>query len=827
MLAHLFPETSDQKPVPRSMKLLKVGLPFVITIALIYFLNNSWNLGSPIPALGKFLNPFSGFWQNAETKNIDNEIINLKGLKDEVTIQYDSLLIPHVFAKNDEDLYLAQGYITAKNRLWQMEFQTHAAAGRISEIIGEAALDYDRTQRRRGMVFAAENALKSMEADPIAKAMVDSYTRGINQYIESLNYKNLPLEYKLLNYTPEPWSNLKCGLLLKNMALTLNIGDKDIEMTNALHLFGKEMLDLLWPDDEKMGDPIVDNTGNWKFTPITLDSTPLALPYELINLKPFEKPSKDVGSNNWAVSGRKTNTGSPILSNDPHLNLTLPSIWYVIHMQAPGVNTMGASLPGSPAVISGFNDSIAWGVTNAQRDLVDWYKIQFKDQTKNEYLSDGAWKPTKKVIEKIAIKGGEPFYDTVTYTHHGPVLYDENFHSDDELKSYAFRWVAHDPSEEILTFYKLNRSKNHSNYMEALDHYASPAQNFVFASVSGDVAMRIQGKFPVRRKEEGKFVLDGTKTSNEWQAFIPNDQNVMYKNPARGFVSSANQYPADETYPYYITATSYEAYRNRRINKLLSEMTDITPRDMMEMQSDNYNLKASESLPLFLSFLDTTSFTAPQSKAYRILKAWDFENTINSEGASYYEAWWTTTYSMVWDEIKTSKVSLSYPTSYTTIKLIKENPELSFFDVIETPAKETAKEVVQQAFIKGVEIIENWKTEHKQEPRWADYKDTFIGHLLQGLPAFSYHVDHGGNGSIINASTHRSGPSWRMVVSLEKTKLRAWGVYPGGQSGNPGSPFYNNLLNYWAKGKHYEFQFDSEPTKMKSVLATLTLKPAL
>jgi penicillin G amidase len=182
---------------------------------------------------------------------------------------------------------------------------------------------------------------------------------------------------------------------------------------------------------------------------------------------------------------------------------------------------------------------------------------------------------------------------------------------------------------------------------------------------------------------------------------------------------------------------------------------------------------------------------------------------------------------MVWDEIKTSKVSLSYPTSYTTIKLIKENPELSFFDVIETPAKETAKEVVQQAFVKGVEKIETWKTEHNQEPRWADYKDTFIGHLLQGLPAFSYHVEHGGNGSIINASTHRSGPSWRMVVSLEKVKLRAWGVYPGGQSGNPGSPFYNNLLNYWAKGKHYEFQFESEAAKMKSVLATLTLKPAL
>nr|MBP9927325.1 penicillin acylase family protein [Cyclobacteriaceae bacterium] len=480
---------------------------------------------------------------------------------------------------------------------------------------------------------------------------------------------------------------------------------------------------------------------------------------------------------------------------------------------------------GSPAVISGFNDSIAWGVTNAQRDLVDWYKIQFKDKTKNEYLSDGQWKASRKVIEKIVIKDGAPFYDTVIYTHQGPVVYDERFGGDNELKSYAFRWIAHDPSEEILTFYKLNRATNHSGYMEALNHYASPAQNFVFASVSGDVAMRVQGKFPVRRQGEGKYVLDGTKTSNEWQAFIPNDQNVMDKNPARGFVSSANQYPADETYPYYITSTSYEAYRNRRINKLLSEMTDITPRDMMEMQQDNYNLKAAESLPTFLLMLDTTSFTPQQAKVYRILKTWDFENTINSEGASYYEAWWRELYPLIWDEGINSKVALDYPTSYTTIKLIKEQPDLSFFDIQETPAKETAREVIQQAFVKGVDAIEKWKTENGKDARWADYKDTFIAHLLQGLPAFSYHVENGGNNSIINASSHRNGPSWRMVVSLEKAKLRAWGVYPGGQSGNPGSPFYNNLLNYWAEGKYYELQFEPEATKMKSVAASITLKP--
>ncbi|MCE7863978.1 MAG: penicillin acylase family protein [Bacteroidetes bacterium CHB5] len=807
------------------MKLTRISISLLVTVALIYVLNRGWNFGSPIPPLGKFLDPFGGFWQNAETKTRPDELLNLEGLHEEVIIHYDSLLIPHVFAKNDDDLHLAQGYVTAANRLWQMEFQTHAAAGRISELIGDAALDFDRRQRRLGMVYAAENAVKAMEANPIAANMVNSYTQGINQYIQSLTYKDLPLEYKLLDYWPENWSPLKCGLLLKNMALTLNSGDKDLEMTNALKLFGKPILDLVWPDNENVGDPIVDNAGNWNFKPITLDSLPLALPDELVTVKPLEKSPPDVGSNNWAVSGTKTQTGSPILCNDPHLSLSLPSIWYVIHLQAPGVNVMGASLPGAPTVISGFNDSIAWGVTNAQRDLVDWYKIEFKDKSKREYKSDDTWKPARQVVEKFTIKGGNDFYDTITFTHHGPVLFDEAYHGDSEMKYFSMRWIAHDPSEEIITFYKLNRAKNHDQYMDALNHYTSPAQNFAFASVRGDIAMRIQGRYPVRRKEEGKYILDGTLTRTEWQAFIPNEQNAMYKNPARGFVSSANQYPVDSTYPYYINATNYEAYRNRRINKLLNEMTEITPRDMMELQFDNYNLKAEESLPVFMRYLDTTAFTPTQANAYKILSSWDYENTADSQGASYYEAWWDALFPLIWDEIKNSKVELDNPTTYTTIRLIKEKPDLLFFDRMDTPEKETAREVIQQAFAMGVDTIEKWKTEKKKDPRWADYKDTFIGHLLRGLPAFSYHVQHGGNHDIVNASSRTHGPSWRMVVSLEKTGVRAWGVYPGGQSGNPGSPFYNNMLLTWANGNHYSFQFNANPNQYKSGIATLTLKP--
>lgn len=809
------------------MKIVKVGLSFIITISLIYFLNRGWNFGTPIPPLGKFLDPFHGFWQNAETKNHQSEELGLSGLTDEVTVMYDSVLIPHLYARNDEDLYLAQGYITAKDRLWQMEFQTHAGAGRISEIIGPSALDFDRTQRRMGMVYAAEKSLHIMEVNPVAKSMVESYTKGINDYILSLRYEDLPIEYKLLDYEPEPWTNLKVALLLKNMAKTLNVGEKDLEMTNALKLFGKEMLDVLYPDYESVGDPIVDKTDNWKFDPIKINTDiPLALPDELINIKPIEKPSKDVGSNNWAVSGAKTISGSPILCNDPHLNLSLPSIWYIIHLNAPGINTMGASLPGSPAVISGFNDSIAWGVTNAQRDLVDFYKIQFKDNSKKEYLSDGKWLTSKKVVEKHTVKGNDDFYDTVIYTHHGPVMYDETFHGEDEKNHFAFRWISHDPSEEVMTFYKLNRGKNYSDYSQALDHYGSPAQNFVFASSSGDIAMRVQGKYPIRRKGEGKYILDGTKTSTEWQAFIPNDQNVMDKNPSRGFVSSANQYPSDPTYPYYINGSSFEAYRNRRINKVLSGLNQITPTDLMNLQFDVYNLKAEESLPTWLGYLDTTKLSTTENDALQILKSWDLYNTIDSPGASYYEAWWDALYPMVWDEMKESKVSLEFPTTYTTLKLIKEKPALNFFDIQGTPEKETAKEVVQKAFADGVASIEKWKINKGKSPRWADYKDTFIGHLMR-LEAFSYHVEHGGNHDIVNASSRTHGPSWRMVVSLEKSGTQAWGVYPGGQSGNPGSPFYNNMLDHWSKGKYYKFHFTSSSDQLKNnALSITTLKPA-
>ncbi len=807
------------------MRILKLTLSLAITIFLAYSLNRSWNFGTPIPPLGKFLDPFHGFWQNAEKPTLSDKTMSIPGLREEVTIIFDSLRIPHIFARNDEDLYFAQGYITATERLWQMEFQIMGAGGRISEILGDVALDYDRSQRRQGMLFAAQNALKGMESNPEILSAITSYTNGVNEYISHLDFEDLPVEYKLLDYHPAPWENLNMGLFLKNMCQTLNRGEHDFEMTNALKLFGKDYIEVLYADREPEDEPIVDNPGGWKFKPVTFDTIPLAIPQEFVELPPLPKTPKGTGSNNWAVAGSKTASGSPILCNDPHLNLNLPSLWFVAHLNSPSVNVMGATLPSEPGVVIGFNDSIAWGVTNAQRDLVDWYKIQFKDKSRNEYLSDGAWIPSRKVIEKFSIRGREPFYDIVTYTHHGPIVYDESFHGDSERSHYALRWIAHDESMDMLTYHKLNRAKNHTDYMEALNFYVSPAQNFVFASTNGDIAIRIQGKFPVRRKNEGRFVLDGTKTSQEWKAFIPNDHNITIKNPTRGFVSSANQFPTDSTYPYAIHSDGYPPFRSRRINQVLRASSNLTPADMMRLQNDNYNYQAFESLPIMISHMDTTALSSPERAILSDLKKWDFFNVAESSAATYYSMWWKVLYAALWDEVVDSKVALDMPTEAATIRLMRLQPDFPMFNAKSVPAKESLTFLIRHSFSTAVENVSKWEKEKGKTALWSDYKDTYVRHLATVAP-FSVHAKNGGGPEIVNASRGRNGPSWRMIVSLEKSGIKAWGVYPGGQSGNPGSVYYDNMIEPWENSQPPALKFASTAAQLsKNALFTTTLKP--
>ena len=801
------------------MKYYKLTLSFLLTIGIFFALNTKF--GS-IPPLGKFLNPYSGVWQNETDESIIGEI-SIPGLREKVTVHYDAQLIPHVFAQNETDLYRAQGYLTAKHRLWQMEFQTFAAAGRLSEIIGETALGYDKQERRRGMGYGAEQSIKKMNEDSETSTFVQAYADGVNAYIDQLDSKSYPVEYKLLGYKPEAWTPKKTALLLMYMTKMLAGGDDDIENTNALRLFGKDRFDLLFPDFFDITDPIIPKETDWSYIDVPQTPTPYSKPILDSIAKTIDKPDSNYGSNNWAVSKEKSTSGNPILANDPHLGLNLPSIWFVMQLSTPYHNTFGATLPGSLGVISGFNQHISWGETNATRDVIDWYKIEF-NANRTQYKFNDQWKDVSIRVEDIKIKGKESYKDSVLYTHHGPVVYDKNYMSDQELSGYAMKWIGHIGGNNQKTFLDLNKSKNYEDYVKALVNYTAPAQNFIFASTEGDIAIWIQGKLPNKWEGQGKFVMDGSKSENDWQSFIPQQFNAHTKNPERGFVSSANQHPVDEAYPYFVFNDGYETYRNRVINKYFNSKDKFSVQNFKDLHNNNYNLKAAELMPYMLETMDISNLTIDEKEIYDIAKAWQYNNDMDEIGPSIWSAWYTILYDMVWDEFNVEGTAITAPFIYQTIYLLKTKGDDTFMDILDTPKTETAKDLFNLSFSKAVEKLNDWKTESR-DLNWVNYKGTYAGHLLQGLPAFSrFNIPIGGGKNIVNATSENWGPSWRMIVEMTSPPT-ALGIYPGGQSGNPGSKYYDNFIDDWAAGKYHSLNFLQSDKATDAIIGTQNLIP--
>jgi penicillin amidase len=521
-----------------------------------------------------------------------------------------------------------------------------------------------------------------------------------------------------------------------------------------------------------------------------------------------------IGSNNWAVSGAKTASGYPILANDPHLDLTLPSIWYQIQLHAPGLNSYGVSLPGAPGIIIGFNQNIAWGVTNVAADVLDFYQIKFKDNTHKNYWYNNEWKNTSQRLEKIKIRGSADEIDTVYYTHQGPVVYFQkpNFSKASNVPiGNALRWIAHDKSNELMTFYYLNRGKNYTDYRKALTYYTAPAQNFVFASADNDIAITPNGKFPLKWKDQGKFILDGSDPGNDWHGWIPASQNPTVKNPSRNFVSSANQSSTDTTYPYYINWEFSPYERGKRINDRLTAMTKANVDSMRNLQSDSYSIIAENLLPYILPLVDATQLNATQKEALNITTKWNKFFEAKEVAASIFDLWNKRLNYDIWDdEFTIANIPMRYPSRDRTIELIQKNPSSKWFDNVKTSQKETLKDLVNESFKFTCDSLEKKYGAIGKNWNWGKVKNTNVPHLAK-IPGFgSKKLLIGGGKSTVNALSESNGPSWRMVIELGKTP-KGHGVYPGGQSGNPGSPFYDNMLNTWAEGKLYDLFFMQSP----------------
>ena len=803
------------------MKKFKAVGYLLFTIALFVVLNIKL---SSVPPIGKFLDPFAGFWQNAESNAPEDGKIKIKGLKGEIRILFDERQVPHIFAGNDYDLYFAQGFVTARDRLWQLDFQTRFAAGRLSEVVGPKALELDKYQRRLGMAYGAENMVKELEKHPKIKALAEAYADGINAYIATLSNKDLPIEFKILDYKPEKWSTLNTGLLLKLMSATLAGGSDEFYMSNALKKFGQEEINDLFPDYPFKNEPIIPAGTNWNFSALTASPSSV-VPEGKTKILTRQK-DEGIGSNNWALSGSKAASGFPLLANDPHLDLSLPAIWYQTQLSGPGINVYGVSIPGAPGIVIGFNQKVAWGVTNVGADVLDWYQIKFRNNQHKEYWHDNRWKPVKPRVERVKVRGGQTVLDTVFYTHHGPVVYLTKpgfVKARNVPEGYALRWVAHDPSADIATFYYLNRASNHSDYQSALSHYTAPAQNFAFASVDNDIAITPNGFFPLKAHGHGKFLLDGTDQSTDWKGRIPFEHNPTVKNPARGFVSSANQNPADKSYPYYLN-WEYAGYeRGNRINTRLLVMNKATVDSMRNLQNDNYSILARNVLPTMLKLVNKEKLNATQREAYNIVEKWNYYFDANEIGASIFEIWQKDAYNKVWDEFIDDKHPMRLPNRDRTVHLLLNEPNSKWFDNVKTKAKESRNDVIHAAFVFSVDSLQQKHGPLGEDWRWANVKHSYVPHLAKIAGFGSKVLLNGGSKTSVNALNESNGPSWRMVVALGKP-TKGYGVFPGGQSGNPGSFHYDDMIDTWTKGQLDDLLFLKSATeKNPRITNSLTL----
>jgi len=788
------------------MRIAKCLLSIAWAGLLIFFLNTKVGL---LPPLGKILSPATGFWQNAEPRKMDSlQKMDLKDIKSDIVVKYDRNRVPHIFAGDEHDLYFAQGYITAKDRLWQMEMQVRKASGKLSEIYGSRTLESDIFYRRIGLLYAAEIAFDSLVSDPVTKKMLEAYGEGINAYISALTPAAYPVEYKIFDREPMKWTPVNSLVILKLMAEQLTGGQSEFNTDNGMRRLGAEAMRDLTGQSYSLY-PVVPANTPWDFKPVPIPSPP-ADRSEGTKV-PLARQRKDdgsvIGSNSWVVDGGKARSGYPILANDPHMGLSLPSVWYQVQMNAPGLNVYGVSIPGIPCVIIGYNTRIAWGLTNTKADVMDWYHIKFKDASRQEYWYDGRWNKVQRRVEKIYCAGGRVVSDTIVYTHQGPVMYDGLLHRNraygsvlGEDEGFAMNWVSQYVSNDLKAFYLLNRAGNYEDYRNALAYLFCPAQNVLFASIDKDIAVACNGRFPLRYRSQGGTILDGSLPADDWHGWIPMNQIPFTRNPAGKYICSANQALTDSSYPYFIGGPFASDQRAKRINSRLSSMSNINTDSFRLLQTDCYSELAAEVLPYMLRHVKGSGVKV-DARIWSQLADWNYCYSANSTGATIFDTWWNELYTMIWrDDLEKYKPPVSWPDFDRTVRVIKTDTASHWIDDINTPQKETLDDIMGRSYLNAIDHLVRKNGNFSSHWAWGNSRPVNIAHV-SGLPSFGIAgFAAGGAPNTINALADRFGPSWRMVIEMGP-HIRGYGILPGGQSGNPGSFFYDNSFAAWEAGK--------------------------
>ncbi len=783
--------------------------------------------------------------------------LKVPGLQAVVQIIRDANGVPHLYADNPHDLFMAQGYVHAQDRFFQMDFWRHTTSGRISELVGESQVETDEFLRTVGWARVAEFEYAAADSD--IKAVLDAYTEGVNAYIGSRSGADLSLEYPLLglvglrDYKPEPWTPVNSLAWAKAMAWDLGGNlDDEIMRTVLLQHIGLEKTADYMPTFPSAHPVIVPSPAIGQ---LKLDDVRAQI--EKVNAVLGGK-FRGIGSNNWVIAGSRTTTGMPLLANDPHLSIQMPAIWYLVGLHCRTLSeecpydVVGYSLAGDPGVILGHNNRIAWGATNVNPDVQDLFIEKINPANPNQYEINGQWVEMAVREEVINVLGGEPVKITVRYTRNGPIIgevYDDaqrmveggtSLHGAALNKNYALalRWTALEPGKTFRAVLAINRAQNWQEFRNALRDWTVPSQNFVYADVEGNIGYQMPSLVPIRKTGNGTLPAPGWTDDYQWTGYIPFDELPYAFNPPQGYVATANQPVVGPDYKYLITATGFDmGYRAARINALIQAEPKISADDIAKIQGDNMNLGARDILPYLLA-LNFDSDPKELQEAVEALKAWDFQMGMDSQPAAIYAAFLRA----LVNAVLANQLPEDYPPSggdnnWVTLSNLLANPQSSWWS-----AAGSRDEALRRALAEGYKDSESRLGPEPANWRWGRLHGATFNNRVFGSAAWPAPIralfnrgpfPASGGASVVNATSYNftrpdpyavtSVPSMRMIIDLSNFD-NARMIHTTGQSGHAFHAHYIDMADKWRKIEYNPMPFSPAAVQQAGV-EVLRLEP--
>ncbi len=812
---------------------LRAGGPAVVLAAVLFA---GFRRVGALPPLGTFLDPAHGVWAVAAAPDLPGARITLPTLADSVRVVFDERAVPHIFARTTADAARMLGYLHARFRLFQLELQTRATNGTLSEWLGPAVLGFDREQRRLGLARSATAEYAALDSTSELARLVNAYAEGVNARIDELGPGDLPLEYRLLGVRPARWQPVNSFSLMKRMGYVLAYLPEELTYERLTAAVGPATAAALMPVNSPIQEPIVPTR-----TGLRVEGGEIPLPGHTAPGGEGQGSREERGgeergeaSNNWVVAPWRSADGHALLAGDPHLDLSLPSIWFEAHLVVAGeLDVYGVTFPGGPIVPIGFNRDIAWSFTNTGADALDFYDEVLDDSVSpTRYQLDGAWRPLESQLETYRGPNGAVLaVDTLYFTQRGPLL-----RAGGHARS--MRWTVLERQDAVLALWHAAHAHSVAEWVRAMEPFRAPIQNGVVADRSGEIAVLSAGAYPIRPPGgNGLTIRDGGTSASDWRGFLPPAQFPYALDPAQGYLASANQQPVDPAADStYLGANWPAPWRAIWINTLLRRDSSITPEAMRRFQTDPGSARADWFAPELLGAVEREALagraTDDMRTAARLLGEWDRRYTKDNERAVLFEYAMQALDAATWDELAVPGDTTgrrTFSPSSTVLAALLRRPSSPWWDDHRTPAVvETRDQILAASLASGYRrLVAEHGPPDRGGWRWDAVRHQNIWHLLRMRSLSALDIPVQGGPGLLNPSagsgTH--GASWRMVVDLGPV-VRAWGVYPGGQSGNPLSPWYADRIPKWANGELDELPFPTDPAalpaerRLREVVAT-------